>query len=178
MYRPVGITFYTAFPQRTSSRPLNNVRSKTCRQGAFRPVKPWRFIEVARKANKRSGRRIEVLQQLVHHALTGFFIDFYYIVDIVRTFISFILDTVQLIRTVRIETVSYTHLDVYKRQDQARETVSVEIINPSTSNRVISCKVKGEIVGENITFEKTFRPVSYTHLVSLRRCGSTPFTIM
>ncbi len=38
--------------------------------------------------------------------------------------------------------------------DQARETVSVEIINPSTSNRVISCKVKGEIVGENITFEK------------------------
>ena len=41
--------------------------------------------------------------------------------------------------------------------DQARETVSVEIINPSTSNRVISCKVKGEIVGENITFEKTFR---------------------
>ena len=41
--------------------------------------------------------------------------------------------------------------------DQARETVSVEIINPSTSNRVISCKVKGEIVSENITFEKTFR---------------------
>ena len=41
--------------------------------------------------------------------------------------------------------------------DQARETVSVGIINPSTSNRVISCKVKGEIVGENITFEKTFR---------------------
>ena len=41
--------------------------------------------------------------------------------------------------------------------NQARETVSVEIINPSTSNRVISCKVKGEIVGENITFEKTFR---------------------
>ncbi|RHD65713.1 glycoside hydrolase family 2 [Bacteroides xylanisolvens] len=41
--------------------------------------------------------------------------------------------------------------------DQAREIVSVEIINPSTSNRVISCKVKGEIVGENITFEKTFR---------------------
>ena len=41
--------------------------------------------------------------------------------------------------------------------DQARETVSVEIINPSTNNRVISCKVKGEIVGENITFEKTFR---------------------
>ena len=41
--------------------------------------------------------------------------------------------------------------------DQARETVSVEIINPSTSNRVISCKVKGEIEGENITFEKTFR---------------------
>ena len=41
--------------------------------------------------------------------------------------------------------------------DQARETVSVEIINPSTSNRVVSCKVKGEIVGENITFEKTFR---------------------
>ena len=41
--------------------------------------------------------------------------------------------------------------------DQACETVSVEIINPSTNNRVISCKVKGEIVGENITFEKTFR---------------------
>ncbi len=41
--------------------------------------------------------------------------------------------------------------------DQARETVSVEIINPSSSNRVVSCKVKGEIVGENITFEKTFR---------------------
>lgn len=41
--------------------------------------------------------------------------------------------------------------------DQARETVSVEIINPSTSNRVVSCKVKGEIVGENIAFEKTFK---------------------
>ncbi|NDV64123.1 glycosyl hydrolase 2 galactose-binding domain-containing protein [Bacteroides sp. 224] len=40
--------------------------------------------------------------------------------------------------------------------DQASETVSVEIINPSTNNRVVQCKVKGEILGENITFEKTF----------------------
>ena len=41
--------------------------------------------------------------------------------------------------------------------DQARETVSVEVINPSTSNSGINCKVKGEIVGENISFEKSFR---------------------
>lgn len=68
--------------------------------------------------------------------------------------------------------------------NQARETVSVEIINPSTSNRVISCKVKGEIVGENITFEKTFRLMrgeekqqpsppknSRNWLLTLQNCG-------
>ena len=43
--------------------------------------------------------------------------------------------------------------------DQARETVSVEVINPSTSNSGINCKVKGEIVGENISFEKSFRVI-------------------
>lgn len=43
--------------------------------------------------------------------------------------------------------------------DQSRETVSVEIINPSTSNRVINCKVKGEIIGENIVFEKSFKMI-------------------
>ncbi len=39
--------------------------------------------------------------------------------------------------------------------DQSRESISVEVINPSNSNNGIDCKVKGEIVGENITFEKT-----------------------
>ena len=43
--------------------------------------------------------------------------------------------------------------------DQARETVSVEVINSSTSNSGINCKVKGEIVGENISFEKSFRVI-------------------
>ena len=42
---------------------------------------------------------------------------------------------------------------------QARETVSVEVINSSTSNSGINCKVKGEIVGENISFEKSFRVI-------------------
>ena len=41
--------------------------------------------------------------------------------------------------------------------DQSRQTVSVEVVNPSTSNSGVTCKVKGEIVGENITFEKTVK---------------------
>ncbi len=41
--------------------------------------------------------------------------------------------------------------------DLSRETISVEVINPSTSNSTVNCKVKGEIVGENITFEKSVR---------------------
>ena len=38
--------------------------------------------------------------------------------------------------------------------DRAEETVSVELINPTTGN--IRCTVSGEIVGENISFEKEF----------------------
>ncbi len=41
--------------------------------------------------------------------------------------------------------------------DQARESVSVEVVNPSLSNNLVTCKVKGEIVGENISFEKNVR---------------------
>ena len=41
--------------------------------------------------------------------------------------------------------------------DRSRETVSVELINPSTSNGGVTCKVKGEIIGENITFEKSVK---------------------
>lgn len=41
--------------------------------------------------------------------------------------------------------------------DQAREFISIEVINPSTSNSGVNCTVKGEIVGENITFEKKLR---------------------
>jgi len=36
--------------------------------------------------------------------------------------------------------------------DKAEETVSVELINPTTGN--VKCTVRGEIVGENISFEK------------------------
>jgi exo-1,4-beta-D-glucosaminidase len=36
--------------------------------------------------------------------------------------------------------------------DRAEETVSVELINPTTGN--VKCTVSGEIVGENISFEK------------------------
>lgn len=43
--------------------------------------------------------------------------------------------------------------------DQARETISVEVINPTTGNSGINCTVKGEIVGENITFEKKIRVI-------------------
>lgn len=38
--------------------------------------------------------------------------------------------------------------------DVARETVSVEVINPSNNNGVTTCTVAGEIAGENIRFEK------------------------
>ena len=38
--------------------------------------------------------------------------------------------------------------------DQAREFVSVEVVNPTTGFNPINCTVKGEILGENITFEK------------------------
>lgn len=38
--------------------------------------------------------------------------------------------------------------------DQAREFVSVEVVNPTTVFNPINCTVKGEILGENITFEK------------------------
>lgn len=41
--------------------------------------------------------------------------------------------------------------------DRSCETVSVELINPSTSNGGVTCKVKGEIIGENITFEKSVK---------------------
>lgn len=41
--------------------------------------------------------------------------------------------------------------------DQARESVSVEVVNPSNSYSGINCTVKGEILGENITFEKSLR---------------------
>ncbi|KAA6348383.1 Exo-beta-D-glucosaminidase [termite gut metagenome] len=41
--------------------------------------------------------------------------------------------------------------------DIAYETISVEVINPSTSIDTITCLVKGEIAGENISFEKSLR---------------------
>ena len=41
--------------------------------------------------------------------------------------------------------------------DQSRESVSVEVVNPSNSNSGINCTIKGEIPGENITFEKSLR---------------------
>lgn len=37
----------------------------------------------------------------------------------------------------------------------SRESVSVKVINPSRNNNVVTCKVKGEIVGEDIHFEKS-----------------------
>lgn len=39
----------------------------------------------------------------------------------------------------------------------ARETISVEVANPSTSIDTITCLVKGEIVGEGINFAKSIR---------------------
>lgn len=39
----------------------------------------------------------------------------------------------------------------------AKQAVSVEVINPSTSFAPLTCEVKGEIVGENITFGKTVK---------------------
>lgn len=39
----------------------------------------------------------------------------------------------------------------------ARESVSIEVVNPSTSMDTVTCLVKGEITGENIRFEKPFR---------------------
>ena len=39
---------------------------------------------------------------------------------------------------------------------RAQETVSVTVVNPSTDMAGLDFTVKGEIVGENITFEKTF----------------------
>ena len=41
--------------------------------------------------------------------------------------------------------------------DRAKETISVEVINPSTGNNLVQCTIKGEIVGEGITFEKTVK---------------------
>lgn len=41
--------------------------------------------------------------------------------------------------------------------DQAREFVSVEVVNPTTGFNPINCTVKGEILGENITFEKKLK---------------------
>ena len=39
----------------------------------------------------------------------------------------------------------------------AREHISVEVVNPSSSVDTVTCLVKGEIVGENIHFEKSIR---------------------
>lgn len=61
--------------------------------------------------------------------------------------------------------------------DEAHETVSVEVINPSNANRTVRCRVRGEIVGEDIIFEQhvslmrgerkllTFAPADYPQLV-------------
>lgn len=39
----------------------------------------------------------------------------------------------------------------------ARESISVEVVNPTTTIDTITCLVKGEIIGENIKFEKSIR---------------------
>lgn len=61
--------------------------------------------------------------------------------------------------------------------DRARETVSVEVVNSSNNNGVTLCTVKGEIMGEDIRFEKslpilrgeekilTFTPEEFPQLV-------------
>lgn len=41
--------------------------------------------------------------------------------------------------------------------DQAREFISVEVVNPTTGFSGINCTVRGEITGENITFEKSLK---------------------
>lgn len=41
--------------------------------------------------------------------------------------------------------------------DTARETISVEVVNPSTSIDTVTCLVQGEIVGQDIRFEKSVR---------------------
>lgn len=41
--------------------------------------------------------------------------------------------------------------------DQAHESISVEVINPTTGFNGINCTVKGEIIGEGITFEKKLK---------------------
>ncbi|MFV0587302.1 glycosyl hydrolase 2 galactose-binding domain-containing protein [Bacteroides reticulotermitis] len=41
--------------------------------------------------------------------------------------------------------------------NQARENISVEVVNPSTSIDTVTCVVKGEIVGEGIQFQKSIR---------------------
>jgi hypothetical protein len=41
--------------------------------------------------------------------------------------------------------------------DEARESVSVELINPSTSFDTLNCLIRGEITGEQIRFEKSCR---------------------
>jgi len=41
--------------------------------------------------------------------------------------------------------------------DRARELVSVEVINPTISSGGLNCTVRGEIVGENIIFEKKIK---------------------
>lgn len=41
--------------------------------------------------------------------------------------------------------------------DVAHESVSVELVNPSTSMDTVTCVVRGEIVNENIIFEKSLR---------------------
>ncbi|MBQ0148979.1 MAG: glycoside hydrolase family 2 [Bacteroidales bacterium] len=61
--------------------------------------------------------------------------------------------------------------------DKAKETVSVTVVNPSTSMEDVRCTVSGEIVGEGITFSKdvrimrggqqevTFTPEEFSQLV-------------
>ena len=43
--------------------------------------------------------------------------------------------------------------------DKAEETVSVEVINPTTGS--VKCVVAGEITGENIRFSKRDKPFSW-----------------
>ena len=92
---------------------------------------------------------MEVFQQFVHHALTSFFVDFYYIIDIVRSRKIFILDTIQLIRTVReVSTVTVHH-----QHNNAFTQVDISTI-------LVWCNPRERIARYNATFSLSIVGVS------------------
>ena len=72
---------------------------------------------------------------------------------------------------VRLHPVSYTHLDVYKRQAENMPIDILRVRDDDIPGLVMDGVVDLGIIGENVLEEELLNPVSYTHLDVYKRQG-------